>query len=122
VTDQPTLAQVAHAIRCCRFRYASEDDLQRGVHGALTQAGIPCTRETVVAPGCRVDHLCGRVAVEVKTAGSAGEVSRQLRRYLESGKIDGVVLVTSRVSHLRLQRVVPDKRVEVVLLAGAGLL
>lgn len=115
------LRQVEHAIRAYRFAYASEDALQAGVAAALFHAGFSPRREVTIAKGCRPDVLVDRVAVEVKTSGSAGEVARQLRRYLDTGKIDGIVLVTTRVSHLRLQRAIADKRLAVIALPGADL-
>lgn len=121
MTDQPTLAQVAQAVRAYRFRYVSEDELQRGLHAALTQAGIPCEREVRLDAACRVDMLCGRVAVEAKTSGSPDATARQLRKYLDTGKIDGVVLVTARVNHLHVAPLVADGRLAIVTLAEAGL-
>jgi hypothetical protein len=112
-----TAAVVAAVIRSHRFGYATEAELQQGLYDALTAAGLPVRREVTIAPGCRVDHLVGRVAVEVKVHGTAAEADRQLRRYLATGKVDGIVLVTNRVGHLALQ----SAQVEVVGLARHGL-
>lgn len=113
-------AEIAAAIRRRRFVYATEDRLQEGIAAALAEDGCDVAREARIAGG-RIDLLVGRVGVEVKVAGAAGDVARQLRRYLEGGDVDELVLVTSRVRHLRLPEAIAGRPVHVVTLAGAGL-
>lgn len=112
---------VAQVIREHRYRYANEDQLQRGIYQALRAARLPVIREAWIAPGSRIDLLAGRVGIEVKVGGSARDVLAQIDRYLQSDVIDGLVLVTSRVRHAALSDSHGHKPVRLVQLAGAGL-
>lgn len=111
-----THVDLADLIRGARLASNTEEGLQEALHLLLLARGVPHRREVRVAGG-RVDLLVGRVAVEAKIAGSTADLSRQVARYLDGGDVDGVVVVTSRVEHLRAGR----DEVEVVTLAWAGL-
>lgn len=113
-------AALAEIIRCSRYRFADEYDLQDGIAGALEAAGIEFEREVRVKGG-RLDFLIGRVALEVKITCAASRVERQVRRYLEGGDIDGVVIVAMTPKHGKLPPEIAGKPVEVVVLAGAAL-
>jgi hypothetical protein len=112
---------VAAAIRGYSFRYATEEALQAGLADALEATGFDVQREVRLDARSRLDLLVGRVAVEVKVAGSTRGVRAQLVRYLMSDAIDGVVLVTNRVRHLALPSAAFGKPIVVVDLVGAGL-
>jgi hypothetical protein len=115
-----SLADVALVVRAYRFTYASEAQLQAGIAAALEKHGHAVQREFTLAGGAgRIDLLVdSAVGVEVKVAGTADAVARQVARYLESDEIPGgVVLVTAKVGHLAISH----PRLEVVTLAGAGL-
>jgi hypothetical protein len=115
-------AAVAASIRSCRFRYVDEDRLQEGLAAALIADGYIVEREHRLDARCRIDlYVDCRIAVEVKVSGSRADVWRQLERYLAHDGIDGVVLVTSRSSHMGVQPLFNGKPVEVVCLNGAGL-
>ena len=97
--------------------------MQDGVEEALRAAGLEIAREVDIgeraghlSAGCRIDLLVGRVGVELKRDGTALEVARQLRRYLATGSLDGLVLVTARVRHLRCESILHDPRLVVVAL------
>lgn len=94
-----SLAAVAAAVRGYRFVYAMEEQLHDGIAGVLERAGYEVEREVRLSSRSRVDFLIGRIGVEVKIAGSASEVARQIDRYLTSPMLDGVVLVTARARH-----------------------
>jgi hypothetical protein len=111
-----TVGEIAGLIRGFRFSYTSEEQLQAAVAGAIRSQGLDVEREVTISPGCRIDMMVGRVGVEVKVHGPVSSVSRQVARYLESDRVDGIVLVTTRVRHLRIGS--PGKPVEVVTLAG----
>lgn len=113
-----TALEVADALRRFRFRYVTEDDLQAAIYDALD--GFAPVREARIDARNRVDVLVGRVAVEVKTAGSAADVRRQLERYARCESIDGIVLVTNRARHV-FPSEVGGKPLEVVSLVLAGL-
>jgi alkanesulfonate monooxygenase SsuD/methylene tetrahydromethanopterin reductase-like flavin-dependent oxidoreductase (luciferase family) len=115
------IEDIAAAIRSRRFRYVDEDRLQRGIAAALIADGFTVEREHRLDRWNRLDMLVdGRIGVEVKIAGSRAEVRRQIERYLRHD-IEGVVLVTSRSSHVRVPALLRGKPVEVVCLNGAGL-
>ena len=119
-----TAAALAEIIRSNRYRFADEYDLQDGIAGALEAAGIEFEREVRVAGG-RLDFLIegviDRVAIEVKITCPAAQVERQVRRYLEGGDVDGVVVVAMTPKHGALPPEIAGKPVEVVVLAGAAL-
>ncbi|MGH2878927.1 MAG: hypothetical protein ACRDK4_04880 [Solirubrobacteraceae bacterium] len=112
-------APIVEALRAVRFNYGDEDRLQEGIAAALAAVGFDVEREVRLSARDRIDLLVGRVGIEVKVAGSPGSVANQLLRYAKSDRIDGLVLVTSRVRHLA--PMVLGKPIEVVQLAGAGL-
>lgn len=110
-----TALEIAGILRGYRFNYTSEDQLQQAIEAALVSEGLSVEREARIGSGCRIDLLVGNVGIEVKLHGSPANVERQVTRYLRSGMVDGVVLVTARVRHLRIPGV------ETVTLAGQGL-
>jgi hypothetical protein len=120
--------RIADAIRGCRFRYHDEDGLQRGIAAALEGAQWPVEREVRLDSRSRIDLLVDvqlprgsiHVGVEAKIASSPAAVLRQVRRYLDSDRIDGLVLVTTRVRHLAVATT-SDKPLEVVSLVEGGL-
>lgn len=114
------LQRLIDAIRSFRFRYVNEDELQRGLTGALEQAGFVVRREVRLTARDRIDLLVGRIGIEVKIAGNAETVNRQITRYLASDELDGVILVTSRVRHFE-PAPTAGKPVVVMQIAGAGL-
>jgi hypothetical protein len=109
-----TIDQVVDVIHAHRFAYADEDELQRGLAAALTAHGMTVQREVRLDSRSRLDLLVGRIAVEVKVGGSAGGLRRQVTRYAESDRVEGVVAVTSRVRHLALPGQIAGKPVRVV--------
>ena len=108
-------------IRSFKFSYTSEDQLQGAIADALRSKGHAVEREVMIAPGCRIDMMVGRVGIEVKVGGAPRTVARQLGRYIRSDRVDGLVLVTSRVRHGTLTYLGVEKTVEVVSIAGHGL-
>jgi hypothetical protein len=110
-------SEVASSIRSFNFRYGDEDQLQEGLAEALTTAGFEVRREVRLSAGDRIDLLVGRVGVEVKVAGSAARVARQIARYAKHD-LAGLVLVTNKLRHSPPSISMP---IEVVCLAGASL-
>lgn len=115
-----TGADVAAAITLAHFVYRAEDQLQEGIAAALTAAGMPVTREVRLTARDRVDLLTGRVGVEVKVAGAADAVLRQLQRYATSDRIDELVLVTTRAHHRALPTQIGGKPLTVIALRGVA--
>jgi hypothetical protein len=104
-----------------QWRYRCEDDLQEAVADILAANGHIAFREVSLGrPYGRIDVLSGRVGIEVKVDGSVPAVIRQLAGYARSGRIDALVLVTSRAIHRRVPPVIGGIPVRVVV-ATAGL-
>jgi hypothetical protein len=121
-TDRAAVLLVADTIRSCRFRYASEDQLQQGLEEALLAHGFAVEREVRLDGRNRIDLMVDRaIGVEVKVAGTAEQLRRQAARYVRFDEVEGLVIVTSRVRHLAASLRLNGKPIEVVCLAGAGL-
>lgn len=90
------LHRVVSAVAANSYRFANEDDLQRGIARALANAEIAFEREVVLRRSDRIDFLCGPIGIEVKVDGSISALTRQLMRYAESDRVRAIVLVTSR--------------------------
>jgi hypothetical protein len=115
--------EIARVVGTHRYHYADEYQLQDGVARALEKAGWTVWREFILTPRDRIDLLVSRdsshwFGVEVKVAGNAAKVAAQLRRYVADKRVEGVVLVTSRIRHLAPRA---EKPIQVVCLAGQGL-
>lgn len=122
-TTPVTAARVVEVLSAYRFRWTSEDDLQAGVHGALSAAGLDPVREVRLSARDRIDVLVGTVGVEVKVArpgstASAEQVTAQLQRYAAHEQITELVLVTTTVRHKRVPAEVGGVPVRVVVLGG----
>ena len=78
-----------------------EYDIHAAVAEALTGAGLDYTHEYRLGPRCRIDFAVGHVGIEVKKGRPAtAQLVRQLRRYLESDALDGIIVVTQRATAL----------------------
>lgn len=111
---------VASAIKSQRYRYADEIQLQDGIAGVLAGAGIPAVREVSLTAADKIDFMAGRLGIEVKIAGQAAAVQRQLCRYAASAEVDELMLVTTRSAHRSVRRELAGKTVHVVLLSGVA--
>lgn len=104
-TPAQVVAAAVAAIAGRRFCATGENLLQLELATVLGDAGVPFLREVELVGAGRIDFLlAGRVGLEVKVAGSASEVIRQLWRYAHSGELASLVLVTTRATHLRIPR------------------
>ncbi|MGH4017865.1 MAG: hypothetical protein ACRDT0_01200 [Pseudonocardiaceae bacterium] len=113
-------AAVVAAIASHRFCYRAETQLQHGIAAALAAAGLPVRREVALSRTDRVDILVETVAVEVKVAGSATTVLRQLQRYAAHDLVCELVLVTTRAAHRALVPVVGGKPLHLLGIGGAA--
>ncbi|MBR6767795.1 MAG: hypothetical protein IKM02_07580 [Clostridia bacterium] len=78
-----------------------EYDIHGQIAEALARAQIDFTHEYRLRPRCRIDFRAGRIGIEVKKGRPASsELTRQLRRYLESEELDGMIVVTQRAVNL----------------------
>lgn len=112
--------QIAKLINATGFRFVDERELQNGIEDRVLKLyEIPTKREVILNPKDRIDFLCGTVGIEVKIAGPVAAVTRQLFRYAESDRIDGLILVTTRSSHKLVPNEILSKPVFVVHLLNS---
>lgn len=109
---------VAALISRCRFRYTDEIRLHEGIAAALAAAGVAFEREVALSPLDRIDFLVGDVGVEVKVAGAASRVDRQLARYAKHDRVAALILVTDREQAAAVRNCLNGKPVLVVRLRG----
>lgn len=120
--EAATVEAVEAVLRAHRFRYVSEEQLQESIAAVLAKTWADVRREVRLDAHNRIDVVVDRIGVEVKVAGSHYDVARQCARYLTSDLIDGLVLITSRVRHLRAGGTgFEGKPFVVITIAGAGL-
>lgn len=103
--DHHTAETIGRLIQGRQFTYANEDELQAGIAELLTGVGLTAHREVRLSSQDRLDilvELSGPIAlgIEVKIAGAAGDVRRQMRRYAASERVDELMLVTTLRRHL----------------------
>lgn len=113
-----TAEVLATFLRTLRFHYINEVELQDGIEIALGQIGADFTRELQLPDRFgRIDfmvHGPHEIGIEVKVAGSAANLGRQVARYLDCTKLDGIVVVSSRFGHNHLSKTYQGKPVEIV--------
>lgn len=97
--SEVTADTVATVLRGLQFHYSDEYALQDGIAQALTAAGFDVEREVRLTSHDRIDLLVGTVGIEVKVAGRPGSVGRQCKRYLDSDRVEELVLVSNRPRH-----------------------
>ena len=112
----PDIARIVNALSAVRMPAQPEEyDIHAAVARALTEAGLEYEHEYRLGPRRRIDFRVGRVGIEVKKGRpAASALTQQLRRYLESDDLDGVVVVAQRA--VRLPQVLSGKPVTVVSL------
>ena len=96
------------------FHHSSEDELQLAVAHVLDEHGLDHEREVILGRRDRIDFLVGDVGIEVKVDGSLSLVTRQVHRYMQSDRISGLILLTSRSKHTNLPSIISDKPVRIV--------
>lgn len=94
-----TAAALAEILRGYRFHYWKESVLQEGIETLLKLNDLDYSREMRLGPRSRIDFLVEDIGLEVKTAGGADSVLRQLTRYAGFDEIKGLVLVTNKLRH-----------------------
>ena len=96
------LSRVAAALSAVRMpARPEENDIHAAVALALREAGLEYEHEYRLGPRSRIDFRVGRVGIEVKKGRPAtAQLVRQLRRYLESDMLEGIIVVTQRATVL----------------------
>jgi hypothetical protein len=111
-----TAAQIASTLRGHRYLYDDELDLQDSLDDVLTGAGHHVAREVSLSARDRIDLLVGTVGIEVKIAGTADALCRQLTRYAHHDEIRELVAVVGRANLTDLPEAVAGVPVTVVYL------
>jgi hypothetical protein len=124
---QNLLAEVAAALtRGVSYNYQTEDELQRAISSVLDDAGFTYEREVQLSPRQRIDFLVMRapdvsratpssgIGVEIKIGGSLAHLTAQAYGYALSGRVLGLLIVTTRARHTALPREMASKQVRVV--------
>lgn len=95
--------------------------LQDRIAQCLTSVGITFEREVRLTPQDRIDFVIASVVgLEVKIEGPLAQVTRQLHRYAQSAQLASIILVTTRMRHRMVERVMNGKPVDVVHLIGSA--
>lgn len=97
-----------------RFNHTSEAELQDGVAEVLGRHGLAFEREAALDGRDRIDFLVGALGVEIKVDGSLSLVTRQVHRYLQCDRVEGLVVLTSRQKHANLPPEINGKPVQVL--------
>ena len=99
-TVRRDMARVCAALSSVRVPAQPEEyDIHAAVARALARAGLEYEHEYRLGPRRRIDFRVGRVGIEVKKGRPASaELTRQLRKYVQSEALDGIVVVTQRVT------------------------
>ena len=94
------MRRVADALAAVRMPAQPEEyDIHAAVADALSAAGLAFIHEYRLGPRNRIDFLVGRVGIEVKKGRPAPSTLReQLERYLDADALDGLIVVTQRVT------------------------
>ena len=92
------MARICEALASVRMPAQPEEyDIHAAVAEALFGGGLDYDHEYKLGPRCRIDFRVGRVGIEIKKGRPVpSELTRQLRRYLASDALDGVIVVMQR--------------------------
>ena len=96
------MEKVLQALRCIRAPLVQgEYDLHALVAESLQKADIAFLHEAALGSRARIDFLCGKIGVEVKRGRpNKAVLEKQLLRYLQSDRLDGIVVVVERAANL----------------------
>lgn len=95
----PNLAErILTAISVIRMPPMPEEyRIHEEIASALQSSGIDYIHEAKLGPGCRVDFLCGSIAIEVKKGRpQAAPLKKQLYRYLQFDNVSSIILVLQK--------------------------
>jgi hypothetical protein len=115
------VASLLGVLQGFRFHYAHETQLQEGIAAALVQSEVDFEREVKLSARDRIDFMVGRTGIEVKVGHSLASVMKQVHRYMQHQKIDGLLLVTNRCRHSIVPKTVNGKPVAVLFLGWGTL-
>lgn len=116
------LERLASVLHGYRYLSATETDLQDGVAAVLTERRIAFERERALGDQDRIDFFLptADIGIEVKIHGSWQEVARQLGRYARHDAVQGLILVTTRSSHMLVPSELNGRPVVTVWIGAIG--
>lgn len=105
--------------------FVTETQMQQAMTELFAAERIEARPQVVLGPRERPDfmvgwHECPGIAVELKRAGTAAALTRQITRYAGHREVGAVVVVTNRVRHRNIPPVINGKPVRVVCLASVA--
>lgn len=108
-------AKLEELLRKYSFNFSTEKEWQSSIERMLLIDCIEFQREVKIGEGSVIDFLVGRVGIEMKIKGKPIPVINQLKRYLETGSLDYIILLTtSRRLFLAMPREHQGKAIRVV--------
>lgn len=114
--------RLAEVLTTAVLTYEDEASLHLAIAKTLEEGGIEHEHEVRLDARSRLDFLTADgVGVEVKIAGQAAGVTRQLLRYAHHQEVHELVLVTTQADHHLIPTELAGKPVHVCWLAGQGL-
>lgn len=111
------MEHLADRLRSLAGPWTTERALQDSI-GAVLRADAK--REVWLTDSDRIDFLFGDIGIEVKTRGSHAELYLQCRRYVQTGQIAGLLVVTTRRTlAFNFVELIDEVPVAVLVVAGA---
>lgn len=98
--------------------HIDEESLQDRIAQSLVNRGFKFAREYRLSPRDRIDFYLPEIltGIEVKVAGNASSLNRQVGRYAMSNKLERIIVVTTKRTHVScLVKRVNGKPVEAVV-------
>lgn len=94
----PDVQKVLEALHTLRVAPQPEEfEIHAAISNALRQAGIEYIHEYRIAPGRRIDFVCGRIGIEVKKSRpAAAQLKAQLTRYLQDTELEAMIVVLQK--------------------------
>lgn len=109
----PSLEGLLSILETAYVPVGTERKMQQAVESLLIEHGATYAREVKIGRLDRVDFLCDTTGIETKISGSHFEVAEQLLRYSQSPLVDGLILVTNRVSHRKLDGLANERNIPI---------
>lgn len=117
MTDE-SLIKISSIIKSYKYNYSNEDILQKGIAKVLDLHGISYSREHKLSDRDRIDFYTNSIGIEVKTKGSATNLARQIRRYLDFEDVKAIIVVCTKKSLTKLPEELNSKPIHVCYLSN----
>lgn len=101
-TQQASLDELAEIFAVEALPFDSEASMHEAIKRVLDERKIDFAHEARLDCRDRIDFLVGLIGIEVKLTSSPTQVASQLLRYAEQPQIEGLLLITNKASHRKL--------------------